>query len=133
MLRVSKRPNEKKMCEMRIEIWHVGKSCDGLSCLFIFFFFLPLNNNSTLFHSAAVTFADFFFVFINMIWVRKAHTFQGKQIIFCVSIAFISSFVNAANETHCWLLFVSFFCTFYDWLIYIVDGATSCDTFLLLC
>lgn len=51
------------MCEMRIEIWHVGKSCDGLSYLYKYIFFLPLNNNSTLFHSAAVTFADFFRVY----------------------------------------------------------------------
>lgn len=58
---MSKRPNERDVWD---EDWDM--TCREImwwTFLPLLFFSLPLNNNSTLFHSAAVTFADFFRVY----------------------------------------------------------------------
>lgn len=116
------------MCEMRIEIWHVGKSCDGLS-----YFSCHLNNNSTLFLFFLLIASFRVFLYYEYDMSEKGtYNFKANKLFFVYQLLFIMFmykffvlFMSTANDTCRWLLFIlsflyllSFFYIFwFDWLI----------------
>lgn len=130
------------MCEMRIEIWHDGKKEKKIqSC--VMDFSLPLNNISTFISIYLLYYCCCCLLLnINMIRARKAHSFQGKQIIFCVSIPFswvplsVGCCSYHSHASFLWLIDLFFISVCYflwytlfshmDWVFCVENALDSC-------